>query len=89
MGHIWAGSSHLVQTTLLGLQCLDQLQCLYSAVTLQGQLVQQPVHTAVQLIDLVQCWPRVGYVILGRNPVALLHSTLSWDPILAGSEPAN
>lgn len=47
VGPIWTGSSHLVQPALLGLQRLDQLQCLYSPVTLQGQLVQQPIHTAI------------------------------------------
>lgn len=75
-GPIWAESSHLVQPALLGLQCLDQLQCLYSTVTMQGQLVQQPIHAAIKLINLVHRWPSARYTILGPLPVALLHSTL-------------
>lgn len=74
---IWGDSSHLVQPALLGLQCLDQLQCLYSTVTMQGQLVQQPIHAAIKLINLVHRWPSARYTILGSLPVALLHSTLS------------
>lgn len=79
VGPIWADSSHLVQPSLLSLQRLDQLQCLYSAVTLQGQLVQQSIHAAIQLINLVHRWPSAGYMVLGPLPVAFLHSTLSWD----------
>ena len=58
----WADSSHLVQLALLGLQHLDQLQCLYSLVTLQGQLVQQSIHATIQLLNLVHCRPGAWYM---------------------------